>query len=124
MSPVEQEIRRLEDDIGRAIVARDLAFVDRLWDDDFCYTGIRGERKGKAEILAELTAGVLKFEQMRFEDLEVRVHTDVAVVAGLAITAGQSPQGPITGRFRYTRVYVRKQAEWKLVAFHGCQPPA
>ena len=120
MSPAEQEIRRLEEQIGQAVVGRDTTFVERVWDEAFSYTGVRGERKGKAEILAELAAGTLKFTVMRFDDIDVRLHGDTAVVAGLAVTEGQSPQGPITGQFRYTRVYVKKNGQWKLVAFQGC----
>jgi ketosteroid isomerase-like protein len=122
MSPAEQEIRLLEDQIGQAIVGRDTAFVERVWDEAFCYTGVRGERKTKADILAEIAAGSLKFTVMRFEDIDVRLHGDTAVVAGLAITQGQSPQGPIVGQFRYTRVYVKKSGQWKLVAFQGMTP--
>jgi ketosteroid isomerase-like protein len=122
MSPAEQEIRRLEDEIGQGIVNRDTAFVERVWDEAFSYTGVRGERKGKADIKSELAAGSLQFTVMRFEDIDVRLHGDTAVVAGLAITQGQSPQGPIRGKFRYTRVYVKKDGHWKLVAFHGGSP--
>lgn len=124
MSPAEQEIRRLEEQIGQAIVGRDVAFVERVWDEAFCYTGIRGERKGKSEIVSELAAGMLKFDVMRFEDIAVHLHGDTAIAAGLAITQGTSQQGPIAGQFRYTRVYVKKAGQWKLVAFQGSPPLA
>jgi ketosteroid isomerase-like protein len=124
MSGAEQEIRRLEEQIGQAIVGRDTAFVERVWDEAFSYTGVRGERKTKADILAELSAGSLQFNVMRFDDIDVRLHGDTAVVSGLAITEGKNAQGPIVGQFRYTRVFVKKAGQWKLVAFQGSPPVA
>ena len=37
-------------------------FVDRVWAEEFVYTGVHGEVKTKADILAELKAGDLTFE--------------------------------------------------------------
>jgi hypothetical protein len=115
----EQEILQLEHGIAEAVVKKDTAFVDRVWGDDFFYTGIRGELKGKADILAELKTGDLVFDVMEFDDIKVRVYGETVVVTGRATTKGRSPQGEITGVFRYTRVYVNRQGQWRLVAFQG-----
>jgi ketosteroid isomerase-like protein len=118
-SEQERELADLEQQIGVAIVKRDLSFVDRVWDDDFFYTGVRGEVKRKADILAELKSGELKFESMKFDDIRIRVYADTAVVTGRATTKGRSKMGEITGAFRYTRVYVKREGRWRLVAFQG-----
>ena len=65
----ERELLQLESQIGDAVVKQDTAFVDRVWGDDFFYTGVRGEIKGKADVLAELRAGELRFDVLRFEDI-------------------------------------------------------
>jgi len=114
-----REVRQLEDEIAEAVVRRDLAFVERVWADEFVYTGIRGERKSKADILAELKAGELQFELMRFDDVRVQVYGDAAVATGRATTKGRSKQGEISGEFRYTRVYIKRPSGWQLVAFQG-----
>ena len=115
----EGEIRALESQIADAIVGRDTAFVERLFGADFSYIGVRGEVKTKADIVAELKAGDLVFESLKFDDLKVRLFGETAVVTGIARTKGRSPQGPISGEFRYTRIYVRRDAAWQLVAFQG-----
>ena len=61
----------------------------------------------------------LKFTEMKFDEQRVRVYGETAIVTGRATTVGQSPQGKIRGQFRYTRVYVRRDGQWKLVAFQG-----
>jgi ketosteroid isomerase-like protein len=63
--------------------------------------------------------GELRFEAMAFDDVRVRACGDAAVVTGRAVVRGQSPQGPIAGAFRYTRVHVRRDGAWQLVAFQG-----
>jgi ketosteroid isomerase-like protein len=115
----EQQLRALEKQIAEAVVGGDVAFVERFWDDDFIYTGVRGEVKRKAEVVAEFKAGTLKFDLMRFDDIRVAVHGDTAVVTGRAVTKGRNSNGEITGEFRYTRVYVKRADGWKVVAFQG-----
>ncbi len=115
----ERELRQLEDNIADAVVRRDTAFVDRVWAEEFVYTGVRGEVKTKADILAELRAGDLQFEVLKFDDIRVRVYGDAAVVTGRATTKGRSKQGEISGEFRYSRVYVNRCGAWQLVAFQG-----
>jgi ketosteroid isomerase-like protein len=115
----ERELRQLEDKIADAVVRRDIAFVERVWADEFVYTGVRGEVKTKTDILAELKAGDLQFEVLKFDDVRVRVYGDAAVATGRATTKGRSKQGQISGEFRYTRVYVKRRGAWQLVAFQG-----
>jgi ketosteroid isomerase-like protein len=115
----EAEIRAIEAQIAKAVVGRDLAFVDRVWDDEFVYTGVRGEVKSKADILAEIKSSDLTFEEMRFEEIRIRTFGDTAIATGLAIVKGRSKQGAIAGEFRYTRVYVKRPQGWRLAAFQG-----
>jgi uncharacterized protein (TIGR02246 family) len=114
-----QQLLDLEGQIAAAVVNNDTKFVERVWGDDFIYTGVRGEIKGKQEILAELKSGKLKFTEMKFDEQRVRVYGATAIVTGRATTKGESPQGAIRGTFRYTRFYVLRDGQWRLVAFQG-----
>jgi ketosteroid isomerase-like protein len=115
----ERELRQLEDQIAEAVVRRDSAFVERVWAEEFVYTGVRGEVKSKADIVAELKTGDLQFDVLKFDDVREQVYGDAAVATGRATTKGRSPQGEISGEFRYTRVYVKRRGAWQLVAFQG-----
>jgi len=114
-----QELLDLENQIAEAVVANDAAVMGRIFADDFIYTGVRGEIKGKTEVLAEMAAGHLNFTQMAFDQQRVRIFESVGMVNGRATAKGTSPQGEIAGEFRYTRVYVHSDGQWQLVAFHG-----
>jgi uncharacterized protein (TIGR02246 family) len=115
----ERELTDLENQLAQAIAKGDTAFVSRVFGEDFVYTGVRGEVKAKQDIVAELKSGALKFELIKFDEIKVRPYGETAVVTGIATTKGRSAQGEISGRFRYTRVYVKRQGAWQLVAFQG-----
>jgi uncharacterized protein (TIGR02246 family) len=114
-----KQLQAIEQGIAQAVLSRDIEHIDKLFDPDFAYTGVHGERKTKAEVLAEIKAGEIKFDVLKFESVEVRLHCTTAVVTGRATTTGTTPQGTISGIVRYTRVYVQKDGQWKLVAFQG-----
>ena len=115
----DREIIDLENQIAQAILNSDASFVERVFADDFFYTGIRGEVRAKQDIVNDLKSGELKFELMKFDDIKVRHFGETAVVTGLATTKGRGPKGEITGRFRYTRIYVKRQGAWQLILFQG-----
>lgn len=119
LSDAEREVLEREQAIGRAVVGHDAKFMDEVWGDDFIYTGVRGEVKDKSQVLAEFKAGALRFSKMEFDDIRVRAYGDTAIATGRALTEGTSPQGKIDGQFRYTRVYVRRDGRWTLVAFQA-----
>ena len=53
-------------------------------------------------------------------DRKVRFYGATAVVTSLANIQATTPDGPMTGDFRYTRVYVRNaQGLWKIVSFEA-----
>jgi ketosteroid isomerase-like protein len=109
----------LEQRLADAVRTADLGFLHGIWDDDFFYTGVRGETKNKAQVLAEIQSGTLQFDVMRFDDIRIRRYQNSAVVTGLATAEGSSPAGSIKGAFRYTRVYVRRPQGWRIVTFQG-----
>jgi hypothetical protein len=54
---MEHELIILENQIAQAVVQGDTAFMDRVWEHDFFYTGVRGEVKTKKDVLAEIRSG-------------------------------------------------------------------
>ncbi|MFN0124290.1 MAG: nuclear transport factor 2 family protein [Blastocatellia bacterium] len=115
----EQEILDLEQQLSRALVSRDTRALEQLWAPSFCYTGAHGEQAVRAEMIAAIGAGMLRFEAMDFDDIRLRFYGDTAVVTGRATARGRSPMGDLSGQFRYTRVYVREDGHWRVVAFQG-----
>jgi ketosteroid isomerase-like protein len=124
----EREIRELENQFARAVVEGDRAFYDRVLADDFTHTSHTGSFKTRAEFLAEDKfdakgdpgSGRTRYDAYDVDDLAIRIYGDTAVVTGRTTPRGRNAQGqPISGRYRYLRVWVKRQGRWQAVAFEG-----
>jgi ketosteroid isomerase-like protein len=125
----EREIRELEAQFGRAVVAGDRAFYERVLADDFTHTSHAGKFKTRAEWMAENKfdnpqgkpqTGKTTYEAFEVDDLAVRIYGDSAVVTGRTIPKGRNAKGePIRGQYRFLRVWVKRGGRWQVVAFQG-----
>lgn len=125
----EREIRDLEAGFGRAVIQGDRAFFERALADDFTHTSHSGAFKTRAQWMAEAKAGdrateprqgQTRYDSYDIDDLAVRFYGDTAVVTGRTTPRGRNSQGqPISGQFRYLRVWVKRQGRWQAVAFQG-----
>jgi ketosteroid isomerase-like protein len=53
-------------------------------------------------------------------DVRVQVYGDAAVITGASVQSGIGADGqPFSGRFRFTRVWVRQEGHWVMVASHS-----
>jgi uncharacterized protein (TIGR02246 family) len=112
----EQAIRQLMNEQANAQQKNDTAALERIWADDFTFTNSSGEVQTKAQRLAEIKSGELKFESISIDDVQVRVYGDTAVVTGRGTVKGQRRGQDLTGQSRSTSVYVKKQGRWQVVA--------
>jgi hypothetical protein len=121
-------VRDLEVQFAQAVVRGDRAFFERVLADDFTHTSHSGAFKTRAQWLgeaktsdrAEAQAAATRYEAMEVDDLAVRVYGGTAVVTGRTTPKGQTAKGqPITGRYRFLRVWVQRQGRWQAVAFQG-----
>jgi ketosteroid isomerase-like protein len=125
----EREIRDLEAQLVRAVVAGDRGFFERVLAEDFTHTSHSGVFKTRAEWMAESKfergqgnsqAGKTTYEAFEVDDLAVRVYGDVAVVTGRSTPRGKTAKGePMRGRYRFLRVWVQRAGRWQVVAFEG-----
>jgi ketosteroid isomerase-like protein len=116
---VEQAIRRLDSERSQASVRRDTATLERILADDFSTVGTSGAVRNKAQWLADNKSGALKAESQTFADVNVRAYGDAAIVTGLMTQKGQDKGKDISGQIRFTRVYVKRNGQWQLVAGHN-----
>ena len=114
------EIDQVEEAWRTAILKGNSTALAALLADD--YTGItaKGAIQTKDQAVANLHSGTLQLAALNISDRKVRVYGSTAVVTSVAeITGGKNDQ-EITGRYRYTRVYVRNsQGQWKIVSFEA-----
>jgi ketosteroid isomerase-like protein len=113
-----EAIKQLEAERNKALVAGDLAAVDRLYSDDYT-SAVGNSYRTKAEVLADLKSGVLKIDASSNDETNVRVFGNTAVVTGKSTVKRHDRGAEINGQVYFTRVWVKQMAHWRLVANHA-----
>jgi len=124
VGPPDQEMIQLEARMRVAQLEADVATLDALISDDLLFTGPDGRLGTKAQDLEAHRSGLVRFKEHEPEELRVRrIGTDVAVVALRARLAVEVAGSLIRGTHRYTRVWAREGAAWRVVGGHVAAVP-
>jgi uncharacterized protein (TIGR02246 family) len=115
---VEQIIRKLDEVRIQAQIHADAASLDRLYADDFIGVGPSGTVRTKQQVIADFTSGTLRFQSITTDEVQVRVYGNTAVETGLSTMKGEDKGKTIPQDTRFTRVWVKQQGRWLLVANH------
>jgi ketosteroid isomerase-like protein len=115
---VEQVIRKLDNERIQAQIHADAAALKRIYADDFIGVGPSGTVRTKPQVLADFTSGDLKFQSITTDDVQVRVYGTAAVETGLSTMDGQDKGKAVPRDTRFTRVWIKQQGAWRLVANH------
>lgn len=115
---VEQAIKQLDKERIQAQIHADPVALDRIYADDFIGIGPSGTVRNKPQVLSDFTSGHLKFQSITTDEVQVRVYGDTAVETGLSTMLGQDKGKAVPRDNRFTRVWVKQQGHWRLVANH------
>ena len=115
---VEQVIRKLDNERIQAQIHADAAALDRIYADDFIGVGPSGTVRTKPQVIADFTSGTLKFQSITTDDVQVRIYGNAAVETGLSTMIGQDKGNVVPQDTRFTRVWIKQQGRWRLVANH------
>jgi ketosteroid isomerase-like protein len=108
------EVRRLEDELSEALVARDVGALDRLWRDDLMFIARNGRQYTKAERLAgQADAPRADGESNVNDAVSVRILDDTAVAT---VESTWRTAGGQETHYRALHVWVRENGSWRLLA--------
>jgi hypothetical protein len=97
-------------------VKGDVTAMGAMFDDIYIETDSQGKVQNKAEMLAQLRSGDLKYLASKTDDITVYLHGNAAVVngrwAGRFVLKGKTANGLM----RYTSTFVFKNGQWLCVA--------
>jgi ketosteroid isomerase-like protein len=117
-SDVTVMLGQLDQERIQAQVGADAKALDRFYAEDFIGVGPSGTVRTKAQVLADFTSGNLKFQSITTDEVEWRVYGDTAVETGRSTMNGQDKDKIVPRDNRFTRVWVKRQGRWQLVANH------
>ena len=112
------ELKTIERERLRALVAGDIEVAQRLHADDFQLVTPLGMTLNKQDYLGAIAAGRLKYFSWEPDEIFVRVGADSAVLRYRAKLANVSPEGkdlPEARLFWHTDFYERRSGRWQVV---------
>ena len=115
---VEETIRKLDSERIQAQIHADATALDRIYAADFIGVGPSGTVRTKPQVISDFTSGDLKFQSITTDDVQVRVYENTAVETGRSTMIGQDKGQTVPRDTRFTRVWIKQQGHWRLVANH------
>ena len=110
-----QEILKLEDEFGRAMIKNDAEAIGRLLADDWIIIDPDGGIIDRARFLAVIRSGTLSHEVMDSRDVRVRIYGNSAAVTALTTTTGKFSGQEFKTEERATDLWVKKNGQWMCV---------
>ena len=86
---MHEELLKLEEEFGRAIVNNDAEGIGQFLDDDWVIVDPDGGIIDKARFLGAVRSGALTHDLMQFDETRVRVYGDTAVFTALTRSKGK-----------------------------------
>jgi ketosteroid isomerase-like protein len=119
----EQAIMRIERELLNAALKGDAAASERHLAETYVFTGPDGTVENKAQAVADLKSGDLKLQSASLDNAKVQAYGGTAVVTYSSNDKGTYKGKDITGKTRWTDVFVNQNGRWQLVATHGTMLP-
>src|SRR4029453_1873231 len=114
----EEVIRKLDNERIQAEIHADGTALDRIYAADFIGVGPSGRVRTKPQVISDFTSGALQFQSIPTDEVQVRVYENTAVETGRSTMIGQDKGQTVPRDTRFTRVWVKQQGHWRLVANH------
>ena len=122
----EQQVLQAEKDRFAAMVKVDEAALNKLLADDLTYTHSNANLQTKAQFIADLKSGAIKYVSVAPVEAEwkVRIFGTVAVVNGAAAVHVVDHGNDLNFRIRYTNVHTNRPGYWQMTAWEATRFPA
>ena len=114
----EDAVKQAEQSFAKAIVAKDLATLEKLLGDDLSYNHSDGRHDTKATYIDNLKTGKQKYEKAEPADLSVKIYGNTAVLTGVLKVVTDRPIS-----LSILHVYVKRGSQWQLVAHQSARLP-
>jgi hypothetical protein len=118
------DLARAMDAYEQAQMKGDRGALERLLAADYMLVSGSGQREGKAQFIADLTAPDFKLEPYSIQAHLLRVWPEGAVSAGVARLAGMSGGKRFDSCIRYADTWKREAGRWQVVFTQVARAPA
>jgi ketosteroid isomerase-like protein len=116
---VDKELIKVENDWSTAWMKKDSAALQNLYATEYIATDWEGATFNKAQDIANAMAPDSRTQSFVLSDLKVHVYGDTAVVTGLNTIKSVFKGADVSGAYRFTDVFVKRDGRWQAVATQG-----
>ena len=113
---VEDEIKKQEEAWAQATIKDGSAAVEQYEADDIVTTDPGGRVTDKTQDKKDYVSGDFKIESEQMSDMTVHSYGNAAVAAGTNVVKGTYKGQDISGKYRYTDTWVKRNGKWQVVA--------
>lgn len=118
----EQAVRQVIENLQKALQAGDATALDSIYADGYTFTGVDGAMSTKAQRLAAIKSGKLKYKSLNLEPVKIQMYGDAAV----AIFNGEAKFVPsnekLDGKFVTTATFIKSNGRWMQAASGNVRP--
>ena len=116
-----RDLKSLETIWNEAHERGDADALEQLWADDLEVAVPRMPVLTKADATRFARSGRMKFVRYQTSDLRFRIYQNAAVVTGRMQRTRSMNGQQISDNWRFTKMYIRKGQQWRVVAFHASE---
>ena len=121
------ELEQLLDDFLQGASVNNAEMHDRFWAEDLIYTSSAGERITKQDIMTGFEAGSSAEDsdgpEYGYEDLQIMVFDDAAVVAFRLVGTVESGDQADVMNYYNTGTFIKRKSQWQAVAWQATRIP-
>jgi len=111
-----KELTAREAEFSQVLLRSDWKALEQIEADDLIFTNADGSVTHKSDDETNLRSGNVKFDSIEMRDVNVQDFGDIAVVTGQLTESGRSKSADLSGLYRFTDVWVKRDGRWQLVA--------
>jgi len=114
---VEEQIKALQAEVVQAQLKGDTGALDKFYADDATLIHSDGTLSTKAQEIANIKSGFVKYESISVHELNIRTYGDTAVAIAKNSVKATISGKPYSSDTRVTRIWVKQKGNWKIIAY-------
>jgi ketosteroid isomerase-like protein len=117
----EAAIKKILADVASSLAKNDADAMDKIYGENYTLVNLDGSIQTKAERLAAIKTGDVKYESFAWDETNVRVNPEGtgAVATSRANLKGTFKGKPMASPIRVTQVFSKTKDGWKQVTAHA-----
>ncbi len=126
MKNTDKAVQEIVDFRNRYIEAeenKDVAYLDKIFADDFFALNPQGQLLDKPHMLENMKRTDRVFKVLNPRETQVHFYGDVAILTEHVTVDGEDKGRHFGGEFRFVRIFARQNGNWKVVMAQGAPLP-